>query len=194
MTSAVRNRGFSLLEILMVLALIAIAAAATLALLAPNRENARAISLARDVEALVENIRRTYATEENYAPPGGNLSTFMAVQRGLFPPHMVFNAFGARDPWARAVLVQSWPTTGAAQILNSQFAITLFRPGDDACVPLALALLRMDPAEFSQTLPSTLTIASPATRPTTAAIAGMAQAACAGNTAAGTGSWRVVFD
>ncbi|XAI97255.1 hypothetical protein [Dolichospermum phage Dfl-JY45] len=194
MKSHPHAHGFSLLEILMVLVVVAVATAAILSMMAPNRENARALAFARDVESLVENIRRTYATEENYAPAAGALGLPVAISRGLFPPHMVFNAFSARDPWGRALGLSPWPTSGAAQALNTQFALTVFRPVDDACVPLALALLRMEPAEFTVTAPSVVSVASAAARPTTTAIAGMAQTACLGNTSVGTGSWRVVFD
>lgn len=194
MHSRSHPRGFSLLETILVLVVVAVALAAALAMLAPNREGAKALAYARDIEALVENVRRTYANEDNYAPAAGAVGLPVAIARGLFPAHMVVNAFAVRDPWGRTMGLAPWPTTGAAQALNTQFALTVQRPGGDACGPLALSLLAMDPAEFTLTVPSTVAIATPTLRPTPAAIAGMAQNACLANSAVGTGSWRVVFD
>jgi prepilin-type N-terminal cleavage/methylation domain-containing protein len=185
-----RSHGFSLLEVLLVLAIVAVAVAAALSLLGPSQENARAVAFARDISAIVENTRREYAAEENYA----GLSNPMGIARGLFPSHMPLGAFQARDPWARTLALGPWPTTGAAQILNTQFTLLIFRPGEDACIPLALDLLRMDPAEMSITIPSAVVIVSSTVRPTAAAVAGLAQAACANNTDVGTGQWRLVFD
>lgn len=190
MKGNVRTDGFSLLEVLLVLAIVAVAVAAALSLLGPSQENTRAVAFARDISAIVENTRREYAAEENYA----GLSNPMGIARGLFPSHMPLGAFQARDPWARTLTLGPWPTTGAAQVLNTQFSLLIFRPGEDACVPLAIAILRMDPAEFLITTPTALTIVSSAVRPTAAAVAGMAQTACANNTTIGTGQWRLVFD
>jgi len=177
-----------------VLVIVAIAIASTLVLLGPSREGARAAGFARDVEAIVDGIRREYGMQDSYQPPNGALSLLTAISRGLIPPHLVVNAFAARDPWGRAIGVTSWPTTGTPQAVNTQFALTLSRPGDEVCTSLAVALLQMQPAELEVTAPSAAIVASAALRPTSSAIAGMAQAACIANTSVGTGVWRVVFD
>lgn len=188
--------GFSVIELLIVLALIAFAFAAAMALFGPTRESARGTAFVRDVESMVANIRAEYAPHSSYAPGPAELTltTASAIARGLIPQHLAASAFAGRDVWGRTFALTRWPTTGAAQVLNSQFAFTFTRPGSDACVPVAIGLLDLVPAEFRVTAPVAAEIVTDTVRPTPAAVPGMAQTACNGTSAVGSGTWQIIFE
>lgn len=187
------SSGYSLIEVLLVIALLAVVIAGALALAGPARESTRMREFLGDLEASVQRIRDAYVPFENYAPPGAVLTTTYSITAGLIPESRHNSAISLRDPWGRPFTVNRHPMT-ATQDANTQFAFQLTRPPDAVCIPFAIGLLQLTPAVFQQTSPSVVDVASSVSRPTANLVSGMAQSACVANTEAGSGTWLVVFD
>lgn len=190
-----RSRGFSLLEIMVALVVVALVISASLVLLTPTRENSRAAGFVRDLEIVVASVRQGYQPYGRYVTGSAvALSTATAVAEGLIPKHLVASSTALRDPWGRAFTIGSWPTSGAAASMHTQFVLSLQRPGEDACSALATALMRMSPASFTLVSPSNVAILTEAIRPGPASFSGLVSSACQDNSPTGVGAWQVVFD
>jgi len=176
------SRGFTLLELLLVMTLVTAVAASTWVFMRPVDEGAKVTRFVADIESLRSAIKRRMASSGDMSTPYSAITSTNALYTmGVVPPSMTSTAasFGGRmdSPWGTQVQVRTWSLTNSIgtaldPVGTSAFNIRIEMPSGRSerqgmCAPLVTALAPLYPqmsygtvAEVTSSTPGTLVIAS----------------------------------
>ncbi len=148
--SAVSRRGFTLLEMMLVMTVVGAMTAAAWFYLRPADQQTKVTAMLADLARLRTDIKRNVEASGNLANPYAGLSVPQLYAWGVVPVSMaVDDTTTMMTPWSTRVHVSSWPliTSGgvAQDVSDSAFNLRVEMPADEGtrkaiCAPLVTAL------------------------------------------------------
>lgn len=166
------QRGFSLLELILVMGTIAVITASSWVYMRPADQQAKVVSFVADVARLRADIKRFAAAGGNSVTPYTGLTTAQLYAWSIVPTNMAeTDTTTLGTPWSTLATVRTWPLVTAAGALldvgGSAFNVRIQMPADTTtrrliCAPLVTSLAATWP-QMSYAAESAFTAGGPGT-------------------------------